>query len=130
MSKYTIALIIIVLFGGGAILLAKQDAPARSTLPTGNNVSLVNGQQIVVLNAKGGYLPRVSVAKGGVATTLRVTTNATYDCSAVITIPALKHRSFLPTTGNTDIAIPAQAAGSVLKGTCGMGMYNFEIKFE
>ena len=95
-----------------------------------NNVSMaVDGKQIIEIRAKGGYSPVHSVAKAGVPTILRVDTNGTFDCSSSIRIPNLNISRNLPMSGTTDIDIGAQSVGT-LQGTCGMGMYPFDIKFE
>lgn len=93
------------------------------------NVSMANGEQIIEISAKGGYSPRATVAKAGVPTIIRVKTNATFDCSSSLRIPAINYSQVLPATGTTDITLPAQAAGSTLKALCSMGMYNFSINF-
>lgn len=113
---------------GGAVLFTNSktrvpDVPA-------DNVTTVDGTQIVTLGAKGGYAPRVSEAKAGVPTTLRVQTNGTFDCTAVLSIPSIGYRGNLPPSGTTDIPLPAQEPGSVLRGTCAMGMKHFQIRFN
>ncbi len=94
-----------------------------------NNVRVENGMQIVELTAKGGYQPRRSVAKAGVPTVVRFDTNGTFDCSLSVRIPSLNISKFLPQTGSTDIDIGTQPVG-LFRGSCGMGMYPFEINFE
>lgn len=94
-----------------------------------NNVSMVDGKQIITLTAKGGYSPRKSKAKAGVPTILKVSTNGTFDCSSSIRIPALQLSKNLPTTGETEIDLGNPKVG-VFNGTCGMGMYPFEIEFQ
>jgi plastocyanin domain-containing protein len=88
------------------------------------------GQQILEITAKGGYSPSSQIAKAGVPATLKVKTQDSFDCSSVLVIPALHYRAHLPMTGTTDIPIPPQAPGTELTGTCGMGMYSFNIKFQ
>lgn len=94
-----------------------------------NNVSMVDGKQIVTIIAKGKYLPRTSTAAAGVPTTIAVKTNGTFDCTAALTIPALNYQATLPPTGITNIELPAQKAGTSVQGRCGMGMYTFAINF-
>jgi len=94
-----------------------------------NNVSVVDGKQIIEIKAKGGYSPAHSVAKAGLPTILRVNTNGTFDCSSSIRIPSLNISKNLPMFGTTDIDIGTQQAG-IFQGTCGMGMYPFDIKFQ
>lgn len=113
----------------GAVLLAKSNGPGP--VPENvNNVSEVDGKQIIDINVKGGYSPRVSSAKAGVPTVIRMTTQGTFDCSIAVSIPSLKYRKNLPSTGVTDIEIPVQSAGTKLQGLCAMGMYSFVVNFE
>ncbi len=96
----------------------------------GNNVSMVDGKQIIEISAKGGYSPRNTVAKAGLPTILRMKTNGTFDCSGALVIPAIQYQENLPMSGTTDIDLPAQTAGKTLQGLCAMGMKNFTVKFE
>ena len=95
----------------------------------GNNVSIVDGVQIIEIDAKGGYTPRKSVAKAGIPTVLRFNTKGTFDCSLSIRIPSMGISQILPQTGSTDINIP-NPESKTLQGMCGMGMYPFEIDFQ
>lgn len=94
-----------------------------------NNVSIVDGQQIVTLTAKVGYTPRVSTVKAGIPTVLRVETKGTFDCSSQIRVPSLNISQSLPATGTTDIALGSLSVGE-LDGTCGMGMYPFQLNVQ
>ncbi|MCC7357336.1 cupredoxin domain-containing protein [Candidatus Uhrbacteria bacterium] len=94
-----------------------------------SNVSIKNGKQIIEIVAKGGYTPRNTIAKANVPTTLIIKTKGTYDCSSAISIPVLKYNANLPPTGSTPIEIPPQSKGTIIKGLCTMGMYNFTISF-
>lgn len=133
MAMVTIAIIVVGFFGILILLntsSAKVDAPKEvKTVEAQNNVSMVGDKQVIVLTAKGGYMPRKSVAKAGVPTILRVSTNGTFDCSSSIRIPALQLSKNLPPTGETDIDLGSPSAG-LFAGSCGMGMYPFEIDFR
>jgi hypothetical protein len=94
-----------------------------------NNVSVVDGKQIIEIKAKAGFSPVHSIAKAGISTILRIDTNGTFDCSSVVRIPSLNISQNLPMSGTTDIDIGSQKIAK-LQGTCGMGMYPFDIKFE
>jgi len=94
-----------------------------------SNVIMENGVQIIELKVKGGYSPRQSVAQAGIPTVIRFETNATYDCSSSIRIPSLNISIYLPQTGSTDINIGVQSVG-LFRGSCGMGMYPFEVDFR
>lgn len=97
---------------------------------TAVQATVEEGRQFIDISARGGYFPRVVVAKAGVPTTLRVTTKGTFDCSSSLVIPKLSYRKFLPASGTEDIEIPAEKAQGTIQGLCSMGMYNFQIRFE
>lgn len=113
-----------------AVALTRGGNPSGSA-PDGSNgnVSVVDGQQIVTIRAKGGYLPGTTDVKAGIPTILRVITSATYDCSSAIRIPSLRIGKNLPPSGTTDIALGTLQPG-ILQGTCGMGMYRFELNAQ
>lgn len=91
---------------------------------------VIDGKQFIDITAKGGYSPRVVLAKAGVPTVLRVNTSGTFDCSASLVIPKLSYQKFLKSSGTEDINISAEQATGTLQGLCAMGMYNFQIKFQ
>ncbi len=93
------------------------------------SVAVVDGKQIITINVKGGYSPKISTAKAGVPTVIRFRTNGTFDCSSALRIPSLGVQKSLPSTGETDIEIGVQNAGT-LSGNCSMGMYHFQVRFE
>lgn len=128
MKTIHIAIIIAAVFIGGAIMLV-ANKPSVQSAPTENNVSVVDGQQIINIQAKGGYTPRISIAKAGIPTILRFQTSGTFDCSSLVRIPSMGVSKNLPSTGTTDIAITDPKAG-LLQGMCGMGMYPFQINFQ
>ncbi len=94
-----------------------------------NNVSVVDGVQIIAISAKGGYHPLRSTAKAGIPTVMRFNTNGTFDCSSAVRIPTMDISLTLPRSGVTDIDI-GNPQVSTLEGTCGMGMYSFEVEFK
>ena len=124
--------IISIAIAASLIMLAVVFKQPASTAPDDplpeNNVSVVDGVQIVDLRAKGGYSPRTSVAKAGIPTVIRFNTNGTYDCSAAVSIPSLRVQTLLVPSGQTEVDIGTPAAG-VLQGSCSMGMYPFAIEF-
>ena len=113
---------------GGAILYTGVRSSGTDDAPA-NNVSVVDGKQIVEVSVKGGYRPQKSVAKAGVPTILRFATNSTYDCSGAVRIPSIGYSAFLPASGKTDVELGTPQAG-ILRGMCAMGMYVFEIDFK
>lgn len=94
-----------------------------------HNVSIVDGKQIIEIKAKGGYIPESSRAKANIPTILRFNTNGTFDCSSSIRIPSMNISKILPLSGTTDVDLGNPKLG-VLQGSCGMGMYPFEIQFN
>lgn len=131
MNSNTKTLLIVGALILGAFLLFRDGGRSQTATlsDASSNVTTVAGQQIVAINAKGGYSPQVSSVKAGVPTVLRFTTNGSYDCSSSIRIPDLSISKNLPSTGTTDIEIGALAAGT-LQGTCSMGMYKFQINVQ
>ena len=117
---------------GGIIILIGWDNSSsdRVSSQTVNNVSMVDGNQVITITAKGGYLPRVTAAKAGIPTIIKVDTRGTFDCSSALVIPSLGYRKNLPPSGETFIDVPPQEVGAKLQGLCAMGMYNFLINFD
>jgi plastocyanin domain-containing protein len=114
---------------GAAIIFSGSHSSGAAASAPAHNVSIVDGIQIVEITAKGGYEPQRSVAKAGIPTILRFKTDGAYDCSSSIRIPNLNYSTALPATGSTDVDVKTPQAGA-LRGTCGMGMFSFEVDFE
>jgi len=125
--KFSLAVSIVLgaLIIGGTVLFM-QKGPVEQAA---NNVRMEGERQVIEISAKGGYSPKITAAKAGVPTTLKIKTDGTYDCSSALTIQALNYRKTLAATDVTDIEIPAQEAGSTIEGVCSMGMYSFSVKF-
>jgi plastocyanin domain-containing protein len=113
----------------GAALLYGSGSFSPEVAST-DNVSMENGTQVITVTARDKYSPHLTAAKAGVPTVLRMETNGTLDCSLSLTIPSIGYRQMLPTTGTTDIPLPAQQAGATVRGICAMGMKNFAVKFN
>lgn len=128
MKKNTIAILLGILIVGAGILFVTGDSLRTPEVPV-NNVTIVEGTQIIEITAKGGYQPRKSIAVSGIPTIIRFDTRGTFDCSSSVRIPSMNISQLLPQTGSTDIDIGTQKT-STLYGTCGMGMYPFEIIFQ
>ncbi len=128
MKSTIISIIVAGVLIGGAFMLTKN---AGSTEPVVNvnNVVIVDGKQIITINAKSGYEPRKSIARAGIPTVIRFDTSGTFDCSSSVRIPSMDISQVLPQTGSTDIDIGTQKVAT-LEGTCGMGMYPFEVEFK
>lgn len=128
MKATIISIIAAVVLIGGAFALTRGGPSQDNAIPA-NNVSIVDGKQIIEIRAKGGYQPRKSIAKAGVPTVLRFNTTGTFDCSSSVRIPSLNVTKVLPQSGSTDIDIGTGQLGT-LQGSCGMGMYPFEVQFK
>ncbi len=128
MKPTVLAILIGVVAIGGTIWYSGRSTVAP--VADAGNVSVTDGKQVIEIGVKGGYSPKVSTAKANMPTVLRMTTNGTFDCSSGVTIPSLGIRQTLPPSGNTDIEVPAQKAGTTLDGVCVMGMYNFAVNFK
>lgn len=132
MNKVIIgSLIVMVLAVGGMFMLLRSGSPNTTGNTNGQtNVAVVDGKQVIQIKAKGGYAPRVTVAKANMPTVINVQTNGTFDCSSALTVPAVGFRTMLPSSGVTPIEIPPQQPGTTIKGVCSMGMYNFAVNFN
>lgn len=129
MNKTVLAIIVaVVVIMGGALFVDLSKSPRTTDAPA-NNVTVVDGKQIIEIDAKGGYQPRKSIAKAGIPTIIRFKTEGTFDCSSSVRIPSMNISQILPQTGSTDIDIGTQQVAT-LKGSCGMGMYPFEVDFQ
>lgn len=130
MKRTLISIVIVGILIGGAILISKNNVSNSSNSNLrANNVSIVDGKQIITINVKGGYWPGSTVAKAGLPTLLRLDTKGTFDCSSYIRIPSMNITKMLPNSGETDIELGTPNAGQ-LQGMCGMGMYRFNIDFS
>lgn len=121
------AIIVAILIIGGALVYANKGSGTTNNIPV-NNVTIVDGKQIIQINVKGGYQPRKNVATAGLPTVIRFNTNGTYDCSIAVRIPSLSIAKNIPPVGSTDIDVGIPKAG-LLRGMCAMGMYSFEVEF-
>ncbi len=128
MKPLQLAVVISITLVAGALVLS-LNKPSAASETAANNVSIVDGQQIIDITAKGGYTPRTTTAKAGIPTIIRFHTSGTFDCSSYIRIPSMDVSRNLPSTGITDVAIANPSAG-LLNGMCGMGMYPFQVNFQ
>lgn len=122
-------------FGAAILLIAsavyvsggiKKDS---NISPPKNNVSIIDGTQVIEIVARGGYAPEKSVAKAGIPTVIKFVTSGTFDCSSAVRIPSLDVSLHLPPSGMTNVDLGKREVG-VLHGVCAMGMYQFEIDFQ
>lgn len=129
MKSTSIAIIVAALLIGGAILWSKGGGSTTEAASTGN-VSLVDGKQIVAVNIQGDYAPKLTAAKAGMPTTLRMKSTGVISCALALVIPSIGYRKNLALDGSTDIELPPYKAGETLRGICAMGMYSFAVRFE
>lgn len=131
MKSTIMSALVAVILVGGMVFLVRGSSNSDATLKkvAANNVSIVDGKQIIEIQAKGGYQPEKSVAKAGIPTIIRFNTKGTFDCSSSVRIPSLGISKILPQTGATDVDLGLVQTGA-LQGTCSMGMYHFEIDFQ
>lgn len=122
----TLIAIPLIFFGFIFLMTRSGDSGEESVV----SAEIIDGKQTIVISAKAGYTPRYSVAKANMSTLLTFNTTGTFDCSSTVSIPVLGYRQNLPPSGKTTLEIPPQPAGATLNGTCGMGMYHFQIAFE
>ena len=86
MKLTIVSIIISVGLIGGAIVLSRGALVPNGNIVPENNVSIVNGKQIIQIQARGGYQPRRSTAKAGLPTILRFSTSGTFYCSSFFLI--------------------------------------------
>ena len=127
--KYILATVLSLTTLGVLLFLIIPSGNTPTSAGDGKNVTLTDGVQTIDLAAKGGFSPNKTVAKAGVPTTLKVATNGTLDCSSTLLIPSMHISEQMQPTGTDSIDLGSPAAGT-LQGTCGMGMYKFEIDFQ
>jgi len=125
MKSTILSILVAIAIIGGALYFARGSGVASTA-----NVFMENGKQVVEINAKSGYSPKLTAAKAGIPTVIRMKTNGTYDCSMGLKIPSVGYQAFLPNTGTTDIDVSTQSAGATVNGVCVMGMYNFAVNFN
>lgn len=132
-KNFNIFILCLLVVGVGFYLLNKyllsNQTPKEASNNMVQNVSMVDGKQIINISAKSGYVPRVSYAKANLPTILRFDTSGTFDCSASVNIPSINISKVLPNSGQTDIDLGSPKLGK-MQGMCSMGMYPFEIIFN
>jgi len=130
-TKATIAAIFgVTLLICGTLVYSNDSNSADTKTSSSSNIVIENGVQYIDITARGGYTPRVTKAKAGIPTVIRMKTEYTYDCSTALVIPDIGYRSFLSQTGVEEIEIPIEKTKGTLRGMCSMAMYHFEIDFE
>jgi plastocyanin domain-containing protein len=129
MKNIYFSIVVVAVLIGGVSLLTRNNNSEQMMSEIANNVFMEGETQIVEITAKAGYSPRQSFAKAGLPTIIRFQTNGLFDCSAQVRIRELNINQVLPNKGTFDVDAGVRKAGT-LKGSCGMGMYPFEIVFK
>ncbi len=93
-------------------------------------IEVKDGIQYVTIQVKGGYSPRITLAKADIPTKLVMKTNETRDCSSSLIVKSIGYQKVLPPTGETVIDIGTKKKGEIVEGVCNMGMYGFKVEFE
>jgi plastocyanin domain-containing protein len=97
---------------------------------TSSNVVIVSGKQQITITAWQGYSPRVTQAKAGIPTEIKIQGKNAYGCESAVRIPKLSYSKNLDPKWSDIVQVPEQKAWDVINGTCAMGMYNFQVKFN
>lgn len=100
-----------------------SETPSGSSSPTSalQNTQIKSGIQYITIMAKGGYTPRVTVAKAGIPTRIIMKTEGTYDCSSALYIRSLGFQKILAQTAEEVIDAGTPDAGTEIQGVCSMG---------
>lgn len=129
----TIVTIVIVLWLVTGIKMYNKNSNSITTISsssTASNVSIVSGKQEITLTVWPWYNPKISTAKADMPTVLKVVGKNAYWCESAVRIPELKYAVNLEPKGTDTVDLWIHKAGDTINGTCGMGMYNFQIKFN
>ena len=86
--------------------------------------------EITIHAEDSGYSPQKVSAPADKPVTLHLVTNQTRSCSRAFMIPALDYSVVLPESGEQNVSIPAQKAGTQMRFSCSMGMYTGVIRFQ
>ena len=98
--------------------------------PSSSNIVFAQGRQEVTITAGHGYEPKLTTAKAGVPTTLKLQGKNAFGCESSVRIASLNYAKNLDANGSDTITLPEQKAWDTINGTCSMGMYKFQVKFE
>ena len=106
------------------------DAVWTASTSASSNVVMVNGKQQITITAGQWYSPKVTVAKAWVPTEIKIQGRNAYGCESAVRIPKLSYSKSLDPKGSDVVQVPEQKAWDIINGTCAMGMYSFQIKFN
>jgi len=113
-------------------LFGSTNQAQAAASPIGSNGSATSEDgTVVTINVKNnGYEPAVVHAKAGAAVTLKMVSKNVRSCSLALIIPSLDIFELLDPTGEREIEIPPQEAGTRMPYSCSMGMYSGTIIFD
>lgn len=77
-----------------------------------------------------GYVPQVLHLPADQPVRLTWIINNTQTCARSVVIPDLNYAKILPSNGRVNLDIPPQAAGTVIRYSCSMGMYPSQLIFD
>lgn len=116
------------------VMLATFTLLSKDSVATTDSIgySIVeNEKQTLEIRAVGaGYEPKKIYAKSGIPGTIKFPPTTTFGCQNSVVIPELDASKVLSRTSDTEFEFAAQPAGKTVKGSCAMGMYDFEIVFN
>ena len=137
MKKNTIIIVIIAvlfvgLLVGGVMWYQNENDSSRGETINGSqtsNVSIVDGKQQIVITAQQWYRPRTTIAKANMPTEIKIQGKNAYGCEAAVRIPQVNYSKIIDPTWSDIVQIPEQKPWDTIYGSCGMGMYSFQITF-
>lgn len=116
---------------GSRYSLTRLVSAAGSEVFGGEASSLTTEDGTLMLNVVDkGYRPRRLHAPADTPIVLKLVTDDVYSCSRAFLIPDIDYGIILSATGEEEVEIPPQSAGTVMPFTCSMGMYTGEIIFD
>lgn len=138
MTKTNIMITIITLLAVGGLITGvkfyqnnnNENGRGSISTATSSNVVIVDGKQYVTITAGQGYRPRMTQAKAGMPTEIKIQGKNAYGCESAVRIPQLSYSKNLGPSWSDIVQLPAQKAWDVINGTCAMGMYSFQVKFN
>lgn len=107
-----------------------SDSSWKGSLAASSNVAVVNGKQQITITAGQGYTPRITQAKAGMPTEIKIQGRNAYGCESAVRIPELGYSKNLAATWSDIVKLPEQKVWDIINGTCSMGMYSFQIQFN
>ena len=111
-------------------LLPASSPSAPTVDPRSVSSSAASQYAYEIIVSNGGYSPKVLHLAANQPVKLTWVTVNTNSCARAIVVPSLNYQQVLPTTGKVSINIPSQAAGTVMRYSCSMGMYTGQFVFD